>query len=397
MKKFFIKKEVLFLCFITSTILTFLLNLSNVEGLKTIADKVKKEVITQDLQDSGNLYHEVEDIIKDEALKIINLKEIYGLFHKLIGKREYDNFNYIKGKDGMMYYGSIVAGKYETMTYANRVKRAKEEAEKKGAKTLYVMLPSKILYGLSNIEGEYLINDKNGIQDDMLLSMQYCEVPTFDLRKDMLDSEYPIERLFYKTDNGWTTEAAFIATKGIVKDIKKKYKDDWDPKGFYTNIDNYESLIYKEAVTGNFGSETGVIYTGLDDYSIFYPKFDTKMEWYNMEDDEKIAGQFRETFITSDLYNNNVKYLYLSGIVDRDRIVNKSNPTGPRILCLRDRNFSAVASFLAPMCSQIDMVYVRRDQNDLDYEKLIIEEDYDYLIIVGSPYNIDDNNYDYFK
>lgn len=122
-----------------------------------------------------------------------------------------------------------------------------------------------------------------------------------------------------------------------------------------------------------------------------------------MEDNEKTEGQFRETFITSDAEmkkgeNANLgNDLYLSGIVDRDRIVNRNNPGGPRILCLRDRYFSAVASFLSPMCSQIDMVYVRNDQNDIDYEKLIMEAEYDYLIIVGNPYNIDDNNYDYFK
>lgn len=278
MRKFFIKKEVLFFCFLSGTILIFLLNILNVEGMKTIVNKVKKEFMIQDVQASGSLYYEVEDIIKEEALDMVNLEEIYGLFHKLLGKREHDNLNYIKGKDDMMYYGSLVQARDETLTFAKRVKRAKEEAEKKGAKTLYVMLPSKIIDGLSDIEGEYLINDKNGMQDDILLSLQYCEVPTLDLRKDMKESEYPIEKLFYKTDNGWTTEAAFIAAGGIVKDIKEKYQDDWDLEGYYTNIDNYEKVVYKEATIGNFASDMGAFYSDREDYSILYPGFDTKME-----------------------------------------------------------------------------------------------------------------------
>lgn len=383
--------------------LFFLFNIFNIKGMKDIIENTSIEFLKKDIWASGNIHNSVENVVKEEALKNMNLQEVYGLFHKLMGKKAIGNFYYIKGKDEMMYYGSLIQENDETLTYAKRVKRAMEEANKKGAKTLFVMLPSKIIYGLSNIEGEYLLNDKNGIQDDLLLSMQYLEVPTLDLRYAMVNSGLPIQQLFYKTDNTWSTEAAFIATTAIIKDIREKYGDDWDIEDYYSNLDNYERVVYKESTIGTFGRSSGVIYSGRDDFSILFPKFDTRMEWYDLERNKKMEGNFRETLITLDLeigegiYANPGNDLYLSGISDRDRIVNKNNPEGPKILCLRDGSFSAVASFLAPMCSQIDMVYARKDRNNLDYEKLILEEDYDYLLIVGNPYNIDDGSFDYFK
>ena len=403
MREFFLKKEVFFICFLGGIFSIFLLNIFNIEVMKDISEKAKEEFVEKDYLTSGNMQYSIENILKEEALDSINLKEVYGLFHKLLGKKEVGGFYYIKGKDEMMYYGTLVRARDETLPYAKRVKRAMEEAEKKGAKTLFVMLPSKNIYGISDTKGEYMINDKNGMQDDMLVSMQYCQVPTLDLRKAMVESNYPIEKLFYKTDNTWTTEAAFIASSAIVKEIREEYGDDWDSREYYTNLDNYEKIVYENATIGTFGRNTGVIYSGRDDFSILYPKFDTMIEWYNLEEDGKKSGSFKEALLSLDLEINEGVYanpgndLYLSGIVDRDRIVNMNNPDGPKILCFRDGNFSAVASFLAPMCSQVDLVYTRSEETNLDYEKLIIEEEYDYLLIVGNPYNIDEINFNYFK
>lgn len=402
MKKFFLKKGVFFVCFLSFIMIFFLLNIFNTKMLKTITDKVQEELVNGDsIKKSGALNNSIELIVKNEALQIINFKEIYGFLHKITRKNEFGNFYYIKGKDGMMYYATLTQSKEDTLLYAKRVKNAMEEAEKKGAKTLFIMLPSKIIYGLSDIKGEFFLNDKNWIQDELLLSMKYLEVPTLDLRNAMVDSGLPIETLFYKTDNIWTTEAAFIAATAIAKEIEEVYEDDWDPLGYYSERDNYKSIIYKESMTGTLGRNAGVVYAGRDDFSILIPKFDTKMEWYDLEDNKKSEGSFEEALVTLDLegglYANPGNDLYLSGVSDRDRIINKYNEDGPKILCLRGSSFSPVASFLAPMCSQIDMVYARSDRNDLDYEKLILEEEYDYLIIEGDPFNISGEAFDYFK
>ena len=49
------------------------------------------------------------------------------------------------------------------------------------------------------------------------------------------------------------------------------------------------------------------------------------------------------------------------------------------------------------MCSQIDLVWARTNHNDIDYEELIREEEYDYLIIEVYPYNIADRAFAFFE
>lgn len=402
MKKFFIKKEVFFICFLSCIVLFFIFNAMDVKEMKKTINEIQLSVVKENnIKKSRSWNDLVEAILKDKVLDKVNLKEVQGLFHKILGKREFNNFYYIQGKDDMMYYGTLLQGKEDTLKYAKRVRKAVEAANEKGAKTLFVLVPTKIIYGLSNTKGEFLLNDKNGIQDELLLSMQYYQVPALDLRLAMIESGLPIEELFYRTDNVWTTEAAFIAANAIVQAVEKQYEDNWDTSGYYMDRENYNSVVYKNATAGTFGRGAGVLYTGRDNFTVLYPKFETQMIWENLENNAVLEGSFEEVLITLDLeegiYGNPGNKLYLSRALNRDRIINKNNPDGPKILCLRDAHFSPVASFLAPMCSQIDMVYARRDQNNIDYEKLILEEEYDYLIIENYPFNIEDNAFDYFK
>ena len=151
MKKFFMKKEIFSISFFGFIILFFVLNIFRVDTMKDMVKEVRKEISVRDIWASGNIHYLIEDVIKEEALKKVNLKEIHGLFYKLLGKKEFGNLYYVKGKDEMMYYGSLIQEKGDMLVYAKRVKRAMEEAEKKNAKTLFVMQPSKIIYGLSDI------------------------------------------------------------------------------------------------------------------------------------------------------------------------------------------------------------------------------------------------------
>lgn len=331
------------------------------------------------------------------------LIEIRGAVHVALGKKEIDNFTYIKDNEENLYYGSLVRiWDDEAMEYGKRVRRAGKYAPE-GVNVLFVLPPSKMLYGVSQMNREWPVNDPNAIQDEVLLRMQQNKVPTLDLRNTFIKSDLKIEEMFYKTDNYWTTEAAFLAATEIVERIKEVYDDDWDPNGYYCDRNQYESVIYEQVSVGSLGKRTGIVYGGKDDITIMWPKFETKMEWYNIYEEEKIRGNFKEALISwesewlEEKYRNHGIRMYLSGTVDHGRITNELNSEGPKLLCLGDDYFSPVVCFLAPMCSQIDLVYARREENDINYELLIQEEGYDYLIIENNPFHLYDDAFDYFK
>ena len=210
------------------------------------------------------------------------------------------------------------------------------------------------------------------------------------------------EELFYRTDRLWTSEAAFVAAKAIVEKIRNDFEDDWDSGNYYCNRENYIADVHRQAMIGESGRDTGILYTGKEDYTVLYPGFETDMRWCDLESGEEKTGDFSDIFITLNQngkghYSNPGSAIYLKGVVDRDCIINEANPDGPSILCLRDAYMSPVACFLAPMCSQIDLVWARSNHNQIDYEQLIRNGGYDYLLIETYPYNIEDTAFEYFK
>lgn len=400
MKAYFRKKIILFAIFILAILSTIGLFVLRHSKLKEISLEIKEMVSEGYTLREGTLQVALEEYFMEEVMKGLSLKDAYGSFHKVLGKNEIDHFYYIKGNDGMLYYGSLVKEKVDTFKYAKRVQKAMAVAEDKGAKTLFIMLPSKIIHGMTDLQSLYLVNDRNAIQDEMLLNLQYMGVPFLDLRIAMKESGYSLEELFYKTDNGWTTKGAFVAAKAIANSFKVKFNDDIDPNHYYFD----EKQYVEESWEGNYGSFTrraGAVFAGTDSFTTMYPRFDTWMEWNDLDHNQTVEGRFEDTLLTfewkeSELEPNPVSDLYLSGIIDYGRIINHKNPEGPKILCLRDSNFSAVASFLAPICSQLDLIYARSSETDIDYEKLIEDGDYDYLMIVGNPFNIDDVNFNFY-
>lgn len=369
---------------------------------EVFVDFIQEVSTVSDYVQMKELINDVEAVIQEDIAENA-FTELYGITQRILGKREYRNFTYVRGYGGMLYYSALIKNQNDMlMEYAVRTGRAARCAEELGAETIFIVPPSKVIYDLMGDDRELPVSDTNAIQDELFLYLQYNRVNTLDLRIALAESGMTQEELFYRTDHKWKPEAAFIAAGAIVDKIRNDFGDDWDQENFYCSRTNYIADTYHQATIGSSGTTTGILYAGKDDYSVLYPGFETDMKWYNMEDDEVKSGNFYEAFIDlyndkDDIYANFGDKLYLEGIVDRDRIVNEANPDGPKVLCLRDAYMSPVACFLAPMCSQIDMVWARSDHNNIDYEQLIRDGGYDYLLIEVYPYNISDSAFEYFK
>lgn len=402
MKAFFGKKYVFLLCFLAGL---FAFSGYSIYNKQEVFIGFAEEISSVSAYDQMEelLSDMVTDLQEQEDITADAFTELYGVSQRILGKREYRNFSYVRGDSGMIYYGAIVENKNDMlMEYAKRTGRAARCAEEQGAETIFVMAPSKIIYDIMGDDKELPLYDTNAVQNELLLYLQQNEVKTLDLRIALAKSGMTQEELFYRTDYIWTPEAAFIAAGAIVDKIRNDFDDDWDPRNYYCDRSNYVADTYHQATIGATGKETGILYAGKEDYTVIYPGFETDMEWYNLEDGWKKAGDFYAAFVDLDdaeegVYADTGSNIYLNGIVDRDRIVNEANPDGPKVLCLRDSYMSPVACFLAPMCSQIDMVWARSNHNRIDYEQLIRDGGYDYLIIEVYPYNIYDNAFEYFK
>lgn len=346
---------------------------------------------------------DLEAQLDEELPGRMPLIESYGYLQKLMGKWEFNTFSFLRDDDGMLYYGSTLDQSTDDLAeYAARVRRLRDYLDARGTRLLVVLPPSKVLSGVSDVDVDWPLNDPNHRVDKLLLLLQQYGVEAVDLRLALAESGATLEELFLKTDHHWTPLAAFCSMQAVVEQIGARFGDDWDPQGLYTDLSRYNAYSYSQCMLGSSGRNTGVVYSGLEDYQMLWPRFETDFTWTDYEHDESHSGDFLHSLLYLDaldphdnVYTNSLNMVYLREIVDRDRIVNHRNPDGPRVAAIRDSYFSPLACFLAPMCSEIEMAWNHSDNVDL--EEFIRDSDCDYFILEVYPYNLDDTSFDFFQ
>lgn len=401
MKNFFLKKYITGAVFILSLLLFSITNA--VCGRETMEELLNELFQVENTAELKVWIDDVEMEVNEEIQGRMMFIETYGYMQKLLGKREFNNFAFIKGDDGMLYYGSLFQGPTDDLEeYAKRVRRLNDYVESRGAKLIVLLPPSKILDGITDVNLSWPLNNPNYRMDKFLSLLQQNGVTAMDLRNNLKNSGLALEEMFLKTDHHWTPRAGFTAVQGLVELVRERYQDDWDPEGFYCSPDNYHSRTFEKCMLGSTGRNTGAVYSGLDDYTLLWPEFETEFTWEDYEHEDSSHGDFTHSLLdlscldADSLYVNSINRVYINEIVDKDRITNHKNPEGPRIKALRDSYFSPMACFLAPMCSEIDMMWGRGGDSPEEYEEFIEEGDYDYFILEVYPYNLDDKSFQFF-
>ncbi|WP_129596701.1 alginate O-acetyltransferase AlgX-related protein [Anaerophilus nitritogenes] len=405
MKHFFMKK------YIFSGIFLFILFAFGIMNFIYQMDKMnitfEKYGKIINLDDIKKLISKVEDTANDQLLSKMRFIEIYGYLQKLMGKNEINNWSYVKDQNGYIHYGSFYQeDDKELKEYAKQIRRLKENVQSKGTKILFMNPPGKYVPDISKFNKGIPIRDTNQIQDEFLLYLHNNGVETLDLRKPILESGLPYEKLFYKTDHHWTIEASFLAFCIIVEDMESRYGIELDPTGFYRDLNNYHIYQYKKSMLGSMGRNVGINYSDLDDFTLITPKFETDLIWEakDLDGDKKYKkGSFEEAILqlqllaSSNIYSISKYDTYIETINPWDKITNNNNPNGLKILCIRDSYFSPTLSFLAPLCSEIHMIWPLATSNEVNIEKYINENYFDYIFIELYPHNIKKEAFTFFK
>lgn len=404
MKRFFGKKYIFAALFLIVWLVFSIANF--VVGAEQWYNLFEGFTKVQNIDDLEEWIAEVEADTGEDLLGNENFIDTYGYVQKLLGKREFNNFAFVRDDDGMLYYGATwPLGTDGLEEYVDRVVRMQEYVESQGAKLLVVLPPSKILAGVSDVPRTWPLNDPNARMDKILTLLYQNGVKAIDLRTKLQQSGSTLEELFFKTDHHWTPLAGFYAAQEIVDQIRETFGDDWDPTGYYTNLNNYNSYTYENCMLGSSGRNTGAVYSGIEDYTLLWPKFSTDFTWISDNEGETTVreGDFTESLLDKsqleidNWYHTSANRVYLHEITDQDKIINNNNPDGPKLKVLRDSYFSPTACFLAPMCSEIDMMWTRASADQYDAEAFVRDGDYDYLILEIYPYNYDDRSFNFFQ
>ncbi|MDD3204908.1 MAG: DHHW family protein [Lachnospiraceae bacterium] len=398
MKKYILKKKIFAVVFMLVAFGFSIINFRySYEPLKELIGS-SEDIKVADIEAaiSSNLY---------EKMKFI---ETYSFVQVLMDKKEYNNFTMIKDEAGFLHYASFFREEdNQIFDYAMRVKRLQDYVEKNGTKVLFVVAPSKYDPDKVDFREGMPINDPTSVVNALLFSLNRLGVSTLDLGATIPGQEISYEETFFKTDHHWTIPAAFYATKEIVDKMKESFNEDLDPQGYYTNIENYRVETYKGGMLGSMGRKTGAVFSGVDDFTALWPKFNGDFSRESMTNDGNIVksdGNFEKTFMNksalldqSDLYTGSQYALYLNELRIYEKIINYENTDGSKIFMIRDSYFSPVISFMMPMCGEIDAIWSLEESEQLNIENYVKENKFDYIIIEVYPYNINDAAFNYFK
>lgn len=351
---------------------------------------------------------EVDESIVEEMYARMNFIETYAYIQVLLGKHEYNNFSFIKDKDGYLHYAAFFREDYNDIEeYAKRVKRLQDSVESRGTKVLFFAAPAKYVRGETEFRTGMPVNDPYAVVDEMLFYLNRYGVETVDCRKYIPNNSLPVEEAFFRTDHHWTIPAAFAATQVLVEQMNEKFDANLDPDHFYMDPAQYEKVVYRRGMLGYMGRKTGAGYSGIEDFTALWPRFENHYDRYCMTETDKLQ-HFRGTteqalmntgvlYQNESVYSNSQYSLYLHELRSYERIINEDNPDGCRILAIRDSFFSPMMVFLAPVCGQLDAIWSLEESDQLDIESYVKENEFDYIILEIYPYNINESAFQFFK
>ncbi len=371
-----------------------------------IAGEVSELKAPKTVAEMNMLPVELDNILNENILGKYGWYELYGGVHVVLHKNEENNFTYVKDKNGFLYSGNFWnTSNIEAMELALRVRYMKDVVAEDETRVVCLMYPTK--YNEEWSDGYYGIpyNNLNEHADDVLVYFRRYNIDYIDFREEFLDQNLTMEDIFYKTDHHWTVPRAFDSTCTILEYMEERYGDDWDPKDYYKNINHYQVETYEDFYLGSQGRETGYIYSGLDDYTYICPKFDSSVTYsfvYRDGDLGKKQGAIEDVLIDKkyldydNIYKREMNNSYMQGICLRDSIVNEEKKDGPKVLFIRDSYSSPVATFLAPMCSQIDLIWSIHFDGD-DIEEIVEDGGYDYIFVAMAIDNFTQEGFAFYQ
>lgn len=394
MNRVFIKKLVTAILFVLVLFTGAILNLKKTSG--EVADSVKKE--TEKGVSIRTLINNTETILNENAFAKYTCIESYGYVQRLLGKKEENDFEVIKDNQGSLHLTYFARGEKDVSALAEEVKTFEANLINPKTKVLYVMPPDKYLKGYTTTEPGLPYDYANETADALLSDLTELGIDSIDFRDTIQESGIPLKELFFKTDHHWSTQTAFWAYTELVRQLQESYGLNVENADMYTELSNYNVVTYENSFVGSLGRKTGVYYSGVDDYSLIYPKFETEFSFDGRLNETTITaeGRFEEALLNlvalrskedkydvqSDRYST-----YLYGHQAITHITNHKVTDGPKILLVKDSYMVPVAAFLSTICSDIYLVDPRYYEGSIsDYANSI--KDLDYALISFYPQNL---------
>ncbi|MBK5247024.1 MAG: hypothetical protein JJE49_07150 [Peptostreptococcaceae bacterium] len=325
-----------------------------------------------------------------------DFNELFGFVQKSLGKKILQDPEYgqiYKTTDNQIIFS---VKERDVDPAIRRIAELKKELDKAGIPLLYVQAPFKVSGDVQTLPANITdYADKNA--DRFLDGLTENGIKYLDLRPLLRDGSKRQNELFFDTDHHWRIETAFDATWFIGRLLNKEYGFSIDKK--IMNLESYHAKTYKNFFQGSMGRRVGILYGGVDDFTLITPAFSTNLtvERHDKSYDEVITGPFEASVLVKnnldeDLPIDTNRYAVYRG--DNAELVFKNNlEASNSVILIKDSFGLPVYSFLAPAIKEtraLDMRYF--DENVVDYAK---GNNPDIVIIMYNADSFNDEMFDF--
>ena len=267
-----------------------------------------------------------------------------------------------KGKDGYLFRTPV---QYDEKTLYGNIDAVNAFAAQTGIETKMMVVPSAGFVMTSKLpQNHCAYNDGDIIRT---VGERLSDIELIDPTEELKTGEY-----YYKTDHHWTAEGAYAAyllwcsSEGV----EPREKDDYN----ITTTDGFYGTSYSKS-------------------ALWLTKPDTIETWeypINVtvtieETDEYDSMFFKEHLEEPDKYP-----VYLDGNHALEHIVNHDNPSGKKLLLIKDSYAHSFAPFMAENCSEIDMVDLRYYFDSIS--ELAQAKQYDEILVLYGISNLCETN-----
>lgn len=263
---------ILLILFLLVTFSTFAISLVNL-GRFYALDELDYTEWTADL---GNPF---ETDLTSNLLGKVKYVDFNGLMRRALGQPEMNGI--IKLKNGYLV-SPMTQVSYDTIERkANELGRVNQIMKSKGIHFLYVATPYAVSKYDQQLPKGYVESGNENI-DAMLEALHERDVKYIDVREKIHENGLNQYDMWYKTDHHWSTEGAFFTFSQIVEFLEKDINLEIDQK--ILDESSYEKVTYEKWHLGSCGQRTGRFYAGVDDFTLYYPKFETDLNHVEFKD-----------------------------------------------------------------------------------------------------------------
>ncbi len=363
--------------FAISTLIIFYISFNNQLFINDLNNLLKDIIISRSL----NLKHNILNIEKSYNSKFYlknDFLEIYGTYAKFSDIRHL-NERY-KLDDGMLF--EPLTSKAKEGLIENNFSKVLELfdfTQENNIPFMYIKFPD--LTSNKNYKALPSINDYRAY-DESIYSKILKDKGVKYINFDYIASDGKLENQFFKTDHHWLPELAFkafVETAGI---LKNDYNVNIDEN--VIDINNYYIDIHKNLFLGAHGRRTGYVYSGFDDISLIYPKFDT--HFTGELNGNSINGNYYESFLylkhlsKDDIYNKSAYDVYGDMLMSMN-VINKQAPNDFKLMLIHDSFTRPEACFMANAVHNLITIDVRYLNTKSSLKDLIKNVNPDLIIM----------------